>query len=369
MNCTWRELDASIDYWRPPTCVWLAAPVYSSGVVSVSIRYLATFALLPWRLLKGICLIHRLIVTKNIRIIHVNSLVLFPIALALRLFCRRKGIRVIWHLREVLNEKLLWPFRLMITKTIELSSDAIIAITSNEAKPFARSDKVQVIHNTIPEHWLSNVESIVHTEDAAVVVAMGCYFSAGKGTADFIQMAKMLGTRYPDVRFELYTGRPPSLGALDELALATSCSLSECVLNAQVRLLFDRQLTFREYARFSIYVRADQSGCPWGRDIIEAMCCEVPVVATGSSQEFVVNGKTGFLVPPRTPELLAEAVERLLLDKDLRAAMGQAARERAVELFSPEVHRQGILRAFGVESSDQGVTEAGSAVCRECQAR
>jgi glycosyltransferase involved in cell wall biosynthesis len=358
-----------MNHWRPPTCVWLGAPVYSSGVVNVSIRYLATFTLLPWRLLKGVCLIHRLIVAKNIHIIHVNSLVLFPIALALRLFCRRKDIRVIWHLREVLNERLLRPFRLMIARVIELSSDAIIAITSNEAKPFARSDKVQVIHNTVPGHWLSHAESIVHAENAAVVVAMGCYFSAGKGMADFIQMAQILRTRYPDVRFELYTGRPRSLGALDELASAARCGLSECVLNGQVRLLFDRQLTFREYAHFSIYVRADRSGCPWGRDIIEAMCCGVPVVATGSSQEFVVNGKTGFLVPPKTPELLGEAVGRLLLDKDLRAAMGQAAREHAAELFSPALHRQGIIHAFGIEVSDQRATEVGSAACRECQAR
>lgn len=369
MNCTWRELGASIEHWRPPTCVWLGAPVYSSGVVNISMRYLVTLMLLPWRLLKGVCLIHHLIVTQGIHVVHVNSLVLFPIAPALRLFCRRKGIRVIWHLREVLNEKLLRPIRLVIAGLIELSSDAIVAITSNEAKPFARSGRVQVVHNTIPEHWLSHAESGVHAENDAAVVAMGCYFSAGKGMADFIQVAQVLGTRYPNVRFELYTGRPRSLGALDELISAAKCSLSECVLSDRVRLLLDRQLTFRDYTRFSVYVRADRSGCPWGRDVIEAMCCGVPVVATGSSQEFVVNGKTGFLVPPQTPELLAEAVERLLRDKDLRAAMGHAARERAAELFSPGVHRQGIIRAFGLAVSDQSVADAGSAPCHQCQAR
>jgi glycosyltransferase involved in cell wall biosynthesis len=71
-------------------------------------------------------------------------------------------------------------------------------------------------------------------------------------------------------------------------------------------------------------------------------------VATGSSQEFVLDGKTGFLVPPGRPDLLAERVAQLLSDAELRTAMAEAARARALQLFSPELYREKLLSAFGL---------------------
>lgn len=72
---------------------------------------------------------------------------------------------------------------------------------------------------------------------------------------------------------------------------------------------------------------------------VEAMACGRPVVASavGGLTETVVDGKSGFLVPPARPAALAEAINRLLASPDLRAAMGAEARRRAQQLFSPEV--------------------------------
>lgn len=75
----------------------------------------------------------------------------------------------------------------------------------------------------------------------------------------------------------------------------------------------------------------------FGMAIIEAMAMGRPVIATraGGIPEVVVDGVTGFLVE-RTPTAAAEALKRLALDGDLRAAMGVRARERAVNMFSAE---------------------------------
>lgn len=72
---------------------------------------------------------------------------------------------------------------------------------------------------------------------------------------------------------------------------------------------------------------------------VEAMACGRPVVASavGGLTETVVDGKSGFLVPPARPAALADAINRLLSSPDLRAAMGAEARRRAQQLFSPEV--------------------------------
>jgi glycosyltransferase involved in cell wall biosynthesis len=76
----------------------------------------------------------------------------------------------------------------------------------------------------------------------------------------------------------------------------------------------------------------------FGRSLIEAMACEVPVVASrvGGMQNTVENGKTGILVEPGDASALAEAILRLLLNDDLRISMGKASRKRVVKLFSWE---------------------------------
>jgi len=72
---------------------------------------------------------------------------------------------------------------------------------------------------------------------------------------------------------------------------------------------------------------------------IEAMASSLPVVASavGGLAETVVDGTTGFLVPPRQPAALASAVNRLLSSDALRRSMGVEARKRALAQFSPEV--------------------------------
>jgi glycosyltransferase involved in cell wall biosynthesis len=69
--------------------------------------------------------------------------------------------------------------------------------------------------------------------------------------------------------------------------------------------------------------------------IIEAMLTGLPVVATAirGPREQVVDGQTGYLVPPATVRPLAEALSRLAADPALRARMGEAGRLMALSRF------------------------------------
>ena len=75
-----------------------------------------------------------------------------------------------------------------------------------------------------------------------------------------------------------------------------------------------------------------------GTSLLDAMACARPVVATsvGGIPEVVVDGETGFLVPPRDPEALAAAIGRLMSDRDLREKMGAAGLARVQTTFSAE---------------------------------
>jgi len=76
----------------------------------------------------------------------------------------------------------------------------------------------------------------------------------------------------------------------------------------------------------------------FGRSLIEAMACQVPVVATrvGGMTEIVEDGKTGILVEPGDADALAEAILKLLSNENLRSSMGKTAQSRAVEFYSWE---------------------------------
>jgi glycosyltransferase involved in cell wall biosynthesis len=77
----------------------------------------------------------------------------------------------------------------------------------------------------------------------------------------------------------------------------------------------------------------DRDGIP--NVLLESMAMGVPVVATRVSAipELVENEKTGLLVPPHYPEKMAQAMLRLLTEKDLRAQVISVARDRVIHEF------------------------------------
>jgi glycosyltransferase involved in cell wall biosynthesis len=81
---------------------------------------------------------------------------------------------------------------------------------------------------------------------------------------------------------------------------------------------------------------------------MEAQACAVPVVATrvGAVAEVVIDGVTGVLVPPERPDAIADAVLRLLGDGGLRARMGAAGRDAALERFDVERAADVYIRAY-----------------------
>lgn len=80
-----------------------------------------------------------------------------------------------------------------------------------------------------------------------------------------------------------------------------------------------------------VLVNASRSE-PFGLSVLEAQASGVPVVATrsGGIPDFVSDGDNGLLVSPDDPASLARALERLLLDADLRRRLGRRGRETAV---------------------------------------
>jgi D-inositol-3-phosphate glycosyltransferase len=95
------------------------------------------------------------------------------------------------------------------------------------------------------------------------------------------------------------------------------------------------------------YAAADVVAVPsryesFGLVAVEALACGKPVVASrvGGLRFTIDEGTTGFLVKPQSPQALAEALEQILTDETLRAAMSAAARPSVARYDWSNVARQ-----------------------------
>ena len=86
----------------------------------------------------------------------------------------------------------------------------------------------------------------------------------------------------------------------------------------------------------------------FGLSVIEAMAMGKPVLTTrvGSIPDLVDHDETGILVPAKDVRALAENLDRLITDDDLRRRLGQNARAMAVYNYSVQENIRGLERIY-----------------------
>ena len=98
---------------------------------------------------------------------------------------------------------------------------------------------------------------------------------------------------------------------------------------------------------FDIFVlTSEREGLP--RVILEAMLMGKPVVASKipGVVELVIEGETGFLVPPKNPEAFAEKILTLINNPELRKKFGECGRKRILENFTIDKYVKGVEKVF-----------------------
>ncbi len=87
----------------------------------------------------------------------------------------------------------------------------------------------------------------------------------------------------------------------------------------------------------------------FGIVLLEAMACGKPLISTelGTGTSFVnQHKKTGLVVPPNNAAALADAVNRLLENTELRETYGEAAKQRAGDCFSMEKMVEDLMHIY-----------------------
>lgn len=101
-----------------------------------------------------------------------------------------------------------------------------------------------------------------------------------------------------------------------------------------------------------VHTNGDRDGIP--NVIMEALSCRMPVVATDvcGIREVVEDGVTGLLVPQRDPAALADAVRRMLSDRQAAQRMAEAGRERVLRMFDSETTIRQLAELYADQYDD-----------------
>jgi glycosyltransferase involved in cell wall biosynthesis len=163
-------------------------------------------------------------------------------------------------------------------------------------------------------------------EDRPLVMQVA-RLSAQKDPLAFVEGAAHVVRERPDVQFAL-VGEGP-------LTEATAKRVRALGLDEHVHLLGWRDEAFNLMAAADVVSLTSRwEGAP--HTLLEAMAWSRPVVATAVNgcPEIVVDGGTGFLVPPGDTKAWARRIIDLLSDPVMAAAMGREGRIRVEERFS-----------------------------------
>lgn len=168
---------------------------------------------------------------------------------------------------------------------------------------------------------------IIGVDPARPVVGWAQRLMPQKAPLDYVRAAAEVVKAVPDAQFYLAGSGQLESEVDDEIK---RLKLQDHVVRAAWQSNVHAMLS-----AFDVYVLSSHwEGLPLS--LLEAMSMGLPSVVTAvdGNVDVVEDGKSGLLVPPKDPQVLAQGITTLLQAPSLRQAMGQAARERIVEAFN-----------------------------------
>lgn len=227
------------------------------------------------------------------------------------------------------------PWSRLRNRTAELVScgmaSAVVAVSRHDRDEYLRRrlcppGKISIIHNSYSVEADGQTDGRVSTSE---VIGFVGRLADQKGCEFLIAAMPSVLSRHPAARLVI-VGDGPERPRLEDL-------VDRLAIRPAVRFAGYSAVPTEEIHSMDVVVIPSIYD-PFPLVTLEVMAQGKPIVgsAVGGIPEAVVDGETGLLVPPRSAEAIAGAIERLLSEPQTAAKMGAAALARARHEFSPQ---------------------------------
>lgn len=264
----------------------------------------------------------------------------------------RRGIPIVWHIREPLSPGYLGLRRWIVQKSVSAYADIIMPICKNDSLPWCGDSRVQIVYNA--------VNPVLFNSEIIKKAAYGKFLSK-HGFADNVPnilflggLSYVKGTHIILKVFQKLLRRVANA----QLLIAGYVDFNGVRMNCLKYLIPNQRykrdvLSLIDEVHASVFFLGPIQEVPYAmaasdvvvfpatvghfaRPIIEAGFMRKPVIASNFPplDELVVNGKTGFLIDPTDYDAWVKVLCTLLSEKERKQEMGDAAYEYCQSHFA-----------------------------------
>ena len=254
----------------------------------------------------------------------------------------------IWHVRELVGPGELfrfWAERRRFAARVSARSDLVIAnshVCADRLANLMPCDRIAVIPNGVADDGFLAIAP--PTGRRPVVVGMVANLvSHWKRQELFLRAAAK--TRDHATIFKVFGYAPP----------AGTDAYADNLRNLVVELGLGQRISFEGFRPSPVEIMQEidvlvhpATNESFGRIVVEAMLAGRPVVGVdqGGVGELVSDGESGLLAPTPDSDLLANRIDRLVADPELRVAYGEAGRKIAQRDFSAPLMVERVLAVY-----------------------
>lgn len=237
---------------------------------------------------------------------------------------------------KTLRARLLRPFvQALLRAVIDGPETRVIVQNAEDGEALTRSGMVDPAHLALIRGAGVDLERFRPSPEppGPVRVSLVARMIREKGIAEMVEAARLLGPRGSDVRVSLIGAPDPeNPSSIPEATLAEWAAEGVVEMPGRVE---DTAALWRE-SHIAALPSYYGEGVPLA--LIEAAASGRPMIAARGPglTDIVRDGETGIVVPPRDSAALADAIERLAGDAELRRRMGAAARAHAEAAFGAD---------------------------------
>ncbi|HYE09669.1 MAG TPA: glycosyltransferase [Patescibacteria group bacterium] len=285
----------------------------------------------------------RLFMQERPQIVHTHA------SLSARIAAKLTGVKAIVHTKHCLDNPRTGIKKAVAAGINNQLSSRIIAVSKAVEKNLLEAGmpqhKIQVIYGgtekvkTLPKEEINQIKASYGIGEKDIVFGIVARLAEVKGHKYLIQAAEQVLKNRNDIKF-LIAGTGPLEDQLKKMVLDLG------IENSVVFTGFIKDVeNIYNIIDVNMITSSSEALC---LSLIEGMSLDKPMIGTevGGVPELVIQNQTGLLVPVADVEILADAIEELAGNSELRNSMGMNAGKMMLEKFSASEMAAEILKLY-----------------------